>query len=138
MKNKQVLEKSVLVADNDVIILESLAKRFRQIGFKVITTSSGDEALNLYKKFYPDIVIIDEDLKEIDGLQLFLKLFFFNPSIKVILTTRKTEPIDDEESYNSENFIVIKKRFSNEELNRILKDVNFIPKSGGENNAINA
>lgn len=138
MKNKQVLEKSVLVADNDVIILESLAKRFRQIGFKVITASSGDEALNLYKKFYPDIVIIDEDLKEIDGLQLFLKLFFFNPSIKVILTTRKTEPIDDEESYNSENFIVIKKRFSNEELNRILKDVNFIPKSGGENNAINA
>lgn len=138
MKNKQVLEKSVLVADNDVIILESLAKRFRQIGFKVITASSGDEALNLYKKFYPDIVIIDEDLKEIDGLQLFLKLFFFNPSIKVILTTRKTEPIDDEETYNSENFIVIKKRFSNEELNRILKDVNFIPKSGGENNAINA
>lgn len=138
MKNKQVLEKSVLVADNDVIILESLAKRFRQIGFKVITASSGDEALNLYKKFYPDIVIIDEDLKEIDGLQLFLKLFFFNPSIKVILTTRKTEPIDDAETYNSENFIVIKKRFSNEELNRILKDVNFIPKSGGENNAINA
>lgn len=138
MKNKQVLEKSVLVADNDVIILESLAKRFRQIGFKVITASSGDEALNLYKKFYPDIVIIDEDLKEIDGLQLFLKLFFFNPSIKVILTTRKTEPIDDEETDNSESFIVIKKRFSNEELNRILKDVNFIPKSGGENNAINA
>lgn len=137
MKNKQVLEKSVLVADNDVIILESLAKRFRQIGFKVITASSGDEALNLYKKFYPDIVIIDEDLKEIDGLQLFLKLFFFNPSIKVILTTRKTESID-EKAYNSENFIVIKKRFSNEELNRILKDVNFIPKSGGENNAINA
>ena len=124
MKNIQVLEKSILLADNDAVILESLAGKFRKLGFKVITANTGYDALDLYNKFYPDIVIIDEDLKEIDGLELFLKLFFYNPSIKVILTTRKTEST---ENCNSENFVVLKKRFTDDELKKILKDVHFIP-----------
>ncbi len=137
MKQTQVLEKSVLVADNDVVILESIAGRFRQLGFKVITANSGDEAYDLYMKFNPNVVIIDEDLKEIDGLQLFLKLFFFNPSIKVILTTRKTESIEG--ASDSENFVVLKKRFSDDDLDVILKDVKFTSKTfGGKDNAINA
>jgi DNA-binding response OmpR family regulator len=129
MKTNQVLEKSVLVADNDAIVLESLAGKLRQFGFKVITASSGNDALNLFNKFYPDIVIIDEDLKEIDGLQLFLRLFFCNPLIKIILTTRDNEVIKNNELSDSKNFVVIKKRFSDDELKKIFKDVNFIPKT---------
>ena len=127
MTTNQVLEKSILLADNDVIALESFAGRLRQSGFKVITANSGNDALNLYNEFYPDIVIIDEDLKEMDGLQLFLRLFFCNPSIKIVLTTRDKQVIENN-GVDSKNFVVIKKRFTDEELKKILRDVNFISK----------
>ena len=127
MKTEQVLKKYALVADNDAVILESFAGRLRHLGFKVITANSGDEAFDLYNKFYPDIVIIDEGLKKIDGLELFFRLFFRNPFIKIILTTRDKQVIENNENDNSEYFVVVKKRISDYELRRIFRNSNHIP-----------
>ena len=129
MRTNQVFDKRVLVTDNDVKVSEALAGKIRRYGFKVMTANSGNDALNIYKKFCPDIVIIDEDLKQIDGLELFLKLFFYNPAIKLVLTTRETRAIDNNEFNDSSNFVVLKKRFSDDDLKEIFKDVNIFPQT---------
>jgi len=129
MRINQVLDKRVLVTDNDIKVSEALAGKIRQYGFKVMTANSGNDALNIYKKFYPDIVIIDEDLKQIDGLELFLKLFFYNPAIKLVLTTRETQSLDKNEFNDSTNFVILKKRFSDEDLKEIFKDAHIIPQT---------
>ena len=128
MKTNQVLDKRVLVTDNDIKVSEALAGKIRQYGFKVMTANSGNEALNIYENFYPDIVIIDEDLKQIGGLELFLKLFFYNPAIKLVLTTRETQSLENEFN-DSSNFVVLKKRFSDDDLKKIFKDAKVIPRT---------
>ncbi len=129
MKTNQVLDKRVLVTDNDIKVSEALAGKIRHYGFKVMTANSGNDALDIYEKFYPDIVIIDEDLKQIDGLELFLKLFFYNPAIKLVLTTRETQSLDKNEFNDSSNFVVLKKRFSDDDLKEIFKDAHVIPET---------
>jgi len=132
MKVNQVLEKRILVTDNDDVVLESLAGKIRQFGFKVMTANSGDDALNQYEKFYPDMVIIDEDLKKIDGLQLFFKLFFYNPSINLVLTTHDKQSVENNEFTEGDNFSVIQKPFSHEDLEKIFEHANFISKESQE------
>jgi len=129
MKANQVLDKRVLVTDNDIKVSEALAGKIRQYGFKVMTANTGNDALNIYEEFYPDIVIIDEDLRQIDGLELFLRLFFYNPAIKLVLTTRETQSLDKNEFNDSSNFVVLKKRFSNDDLKEIFKKFNVIPRT---------
>jgi len=129
MRTNQVLDKRVLVTDNDIKVSEAIAGKIRQYGFKVMTANSGNDALNIYEKFCPDIVIIDEDLEQIDGLELFLKLFFYNPAIKLVLTTRETQSIDKNEFNDSANFVILKKRFSDDDLKKIFKDVNVFPET---------
>ncbi len=65
-----MVQYSILIADGDPDIIQYLSGTLQANGFKSASTSSGANALELYKKDTPDLVVADLALSEMDGMQL--------------------------------------------------------------------
>jgi DNA-binding response OmpR family regulator len=69
-----VATRSVLIIDDDLALLETLAFRLRQQGFEVLTCTTGHVGLALARREQPDVVILDIRLPDLDGLVVCQKL----------------------------------------------------------------
>ena len=85
-----MVQYSVLIADGDPDYIQYLAGTLKANGFDATGTSSGTNALQIYKKDSPDLVIADLAVPELNGLDLLQQLKEFNPKAKVILTASTT------------------------------------------------
>ena len=72
----------ILVADDELLIRKTLKKVFEQKGFEVLMCADGQEALNQWSSFRPDLVILDvlmpnkggvDVLKEMAGTEDFTR-----------------------------------------------------------------
>jgi len=77
---------SVLIADGDPDYIQYLAGTLKANGFNAAGTSSGVNALQIYKRENPDLVIADFDIAELNGLDLLQQLRSYNSKARVILT----------------------------------------------------
>lgn len=68
---------SVLVVDDQPKVLRFIEIDLRIRGFDVITTTSGQEALDLVKSAKPDIMLLDIIMPDIDGLRVLKELRTF-------------------------------------------------------------
>ncbi len=96
-------EKTILVADDESHILNVVSLKLRNAGFKVITASDGQEALDMALAELPDLLITDYHMPQLSGLELCrrLKQDVKTQGIpKIMLTARgyHLEPQDTEES----------------------------------------
>jgi two-component system nitrogen regulation response regulator NtrX len=82
-----VAEKAtVLVADDEEGILESLSGILEDEGYEVITASSGEKALDLVREFSPDIILLDVWMpKGIDGLETLKEIKGITQDSEVIM-----------------------------------------------------
>jgi DNA-binding response OmpR family regulator len=65
---------TVLVIDDDPVILELLRVNFEIEGFDVVCARDGDEGLAMAQDIHPDVVISDIMMPRRDGLQLLSDL----------------------------------------------------------------
>jgi len=65
---------TVLVIDDDPVILELLRVNFEIEGFNVVCARDGDEGLAMAQELHPDVVISDIMMPRRDGLQLLSDL----------------------------------------------------------------
>jgi two-component system KDP operon response regulator KdpE len=70
MKKKE----RVLVVDDHPKVLRFVEIDLRLRGFEVVTTTSGEEALELVKSAEPDIMLLDIVMPELDGFDVLEKL----------------------------------------------------------------
>ena len=84
---------TVLVIDDDPVILELLRVNFEIEGFEVLTAHDGDEGLELAQANQPDVVISDIMMPRRDGLQLLtdLKADPRTEGLPVILLSAKAQ-----------------------------------------------
>jgi len=82
-----VTQYSILIADDDPSTLQLLTDLLKSNGFQVTATSSGTEALKIYKQEAPDIVLADLAMPEMNGLQLLGELKEYDPLAKVVIIT---------------------------------------------------
>ena len=73
MKTEQ-MRPTVLVVNDDPKVLELLSVILEQEDYKVMTTGSGQTALEIASRVEPDIVISDVVMPEVDGLELCRRL----------------------------------------------------------------
>lgn len=66
--------KKILIIEDDLDLAEMLTAYFRVQGFKVITASWGEEALEMAAADAPDIVVLDIRLPDIDGYEVCRRL----------------------------------------------------------------
>lgn len=61
----------ILVVDDDTKVLDILQKNLTKRGYQVHLATGGEEALDLYRKSEPDLVVIDVMLPDMDGRDVF-------------------------------------------------------------------
>jgi CheY-like chemotaxis protein len=70
----------MLIADDDPGIARFLANRCTKMGFDVQTASNGLQALIIAGKRHPDVLIVDINMPEVDGLSVCARLLQPNKS----------------------------------------------------------
>lgn len=70
----KAIKEKILIADNEEVVRKRLKTRLTQLGYIVFLASDGKEALHLFQKENPDLVIIDVLLPYLDGYKLCLKI----------------------------------------------------------------
>jgi PAS domain S-box-containing protein len=114
---------SILVVDDEELIAESLSSILSSLGYKVITTSDGLEAIELYKSNKIDLVILDIIMPKIDGLQVFQILYEYDNNLKVLFMTG----LADENKISTTNYVnqdnLIRKPFLINELSIKIRNI---------------
>lgn len=90
------MEKTILVVDDEVHILEMISYNLEKEHYKVLTADTGEKALELLNKENIDLAVLDLMLPGIDGLTL-LKQIRSSEDIKdmpVLLLTAKDAELD--------------------------------------------
>jgi DNA-binding response OmpR family regulator len=84
---------SILVVDDEPVIMESLAYSLRREGYEVTVSPNGLEALELFDKMHPDLVVLDVMLPGIDGLEVCRRLRA-RSSVPIIMLTARGDEVD--------------------------------------------
>lgn len=79
--------KTILIADDDLDVLESTQYMLLDEGYEVITAHDGEEAVSMYKKYEPDIVFLDLRMPIVDGYDAFFSIKKYDADAKVIFIT---------------------------------------------------
>jgi PAS domain S-box-containing protein len=118
------VEKVLLVDDEDTII-DVGKKNLNMMGYQVLATRSGKEAINIYQKNQAkiDIVILDMIMPEMGGGETFDRLKKINPRVKVLLSSGYS--IDGEATEILERGCdgFIQKPFTVEELSQKIREI---------------
>jgi two-component system, OmpR family, response regulator ResD len=85
---------SVLVVDDEPMVLEVLSRYLSNDGFDVRTANDGEQALARCEQSTPDIVLLDLMLPKIDGYEVFRRLREAGSAVPVIMLTAKGEETD--------------------------------------------
>lgn len=87
-------EKSVLVVDDDPMVVKVLKEPLLKAGYRVLVANHGLEALQVVKSHTPDLIILDILMPLLDGFRTARILKFdkrFQNIPIVVLTSRATE-----------------------------------------------
>lgn len=89
LPEKKMLQKRILLVDDESIILETYSSLLSEKGFSVVTASSGREALERFSRDSFDLVITDLAMPDGDGFKLLEEIKEISPHTPVIVFTGK-------------------------------------------------
>lgn len=100
----------VLLGDDDVIVREMMANRFKTHGFSVVGANDGAQILDLAARHRPSIIVLDRIMPGLEGL-VVLQMLKSNPmthEIPVIMLTtkRKANEITEARRAGAADYIV--------------------------------
>ena len=78
---------SILLIDDEKILLEAVSDDLKESGYEVTTAVSGEEGLRSFKMLQHDLVIIDLKMENMDGLEVSRKIKELNPETPVMIFT---------------------------------------------------
>ena len=77
----------ILIVDDDDQLRKSFTKLLREEGYRVDSTASGEEGLEMVRAISPDVVVLDVRLPGMNGLETFKGIHAFDPKLPVIFMT---------------------------------------------------
>jgi two-component system chemotaxis response regulator CheY len=78
----------VMVVDDSLITAKSLIRMLESLGHEVVCTArTGEEAIELYKKFMPDLVTMDISMPDMNGVQATKIIIQEYPDALIVMVT---------------------------------------------------
>ncbi len=77
----------ILLIDDEIGALESLASWFEELGYNTHKASTGIEGVRIAKKINPDVVVTDIKMPDISGMEVLQQLKEYDEMIQVIMVT---------------------------------------------------
>lgn len=81
------MSSTILMMDDDLLVLESLEDYLKQAGYTVVTASSAREAVERARETPADVALLDMKMPEMDGFQVAAMLRQLQPDLRVIMFT---------------------------------------------------
>lgn len=108
----------ILVIEDEKALRENISEIIVHYGFRVISTSTGEEGIRMALEYIPDIIICDIMLPEIDGFEVFARVKQIPqlPSTAFIFLTAKSTRSDTRIGMNMGADDYLTKPFTKEEL----------------------
>ena len=78
---------SILLIDDEKILLEAVSDDLKESGYEVTTAESGEEGLKSFELIRHDLVIIDLKMESMDGLEVSRKIKELNSETPVMILT---------------------------------------------------
>ena len=110
--------KTILVADDESHILNVVSLKLRNAGYRVLTASDGQEALDLATEERPDLLITDYHMPLLSGIELCRRLKQ-NPStrdIRTIMLTARGYHLEAQDTAENGILRMLSKPFSPRQL----------------------
>src|SRR3972149_8534062 len=82
---RDLMEKKVLVVDDEERVLQSIAGVLEDEGFQVTTARSGEEAIGIFQQEGPDVTLLDIWMPGMDGIEVLKRLKWIDPDCQVIM-----------------------------------------------------
>jgi CheY-like chemotaxis protein len=96
----------LLVVDDDNNHRALLQQELEDAGYAVVPACSGQEALELAKKHKPDMVILDIEMPELDGLDTMGMMLALYKDLAVILYTAYSTYMDEFRSWAADAYVM--------------------------------
>lgn len=82
--------KKILVVDDSALMRKLLREIFEKEGFEVATARNGKEAIEMNNSFQPDVITLDINMPEMDGLTALSHIMLQRP-VPVVMVSSLTE-----------------------------------------------
>ena len=103
---------SILIVDDDNMILDLLSELFKKLGLNVFKAENGLVGWNLFEKECIDIVITDVCMPGLDGIELSKRIRNQSPDTKIaVMTGGRTDAAEELLKDETVNYL-FKKPFS--------------------------
>jgi two-component system cell cycle sensor histidine kinase/response regulator CckA len=95
-------EKTILLIDDEEIVINTSEMMLKSLGYKVIKAHNGYEGLQLFEenKSKIDLIISDFEMPKMNGKEVMNKLRKIDPQIKVMLSSGALTDEDEKEVRN--------------------------------------
>ena len=114
-----IQKQTVVIADNDPDFLDWACKHLEADSVHIVTTTSSDDALKLFKEKKADLLIAEFNLRPIEGLDLLKKIRLSEPNAMVILNGHINSTNAVIESMRLGAFDVLRRESINFELRQV-------------------
>jgi CheY-like chemotaxis protein len=109
-------KQTVLVAEDDVDSNATVSWYLQQRGYEVIQAHNGLEAMQLFHKCHPDLVLCDVYMPRMNGFKILMEIKSCSPDLPVLLMTGSTSVSQVFETFHYNNVGFMTKPFRLGEL----------------------
>src|SRR5512139_1928250 len=81
----ELMEKKVLIVDDEERVVQSIAGVLEDEGFRVVKAKSGEEAIDVFQEEKPDVTLLDIWMAGMDGMEVLRRLRRMTPNCQVIM-----------------------------------------------------
>lgn len=85
------IKDNVLIIEDEQSILRFMTSLLKRNGYKVLTATTGADALLLIESHCPDLIILDLGLPDIDGISILRKLRSWSNTPVIVVSARTME-----------------------------------------------
>jgi len=113
-----VVQKTILIVDDEVDMCKVLTQRFEYKGMHVFTANTGEEAIKMAQEIHPDIILLDIMMPGMDGMTANekLKINSATKDIPVVFLSAKSMIEDKIKGFETGADDYVTKPFDFEEL----------------------
>jgi len=118
------IKTTLIIADDHDMLTELLKNHFKDKGYNVVgTAKNGKEVLNLLTKHQVDLVLMDYEMPEMDGIEATRLISKAYPSTKVLMLSMFTKPAYIEEALKAGAKGYMSKGSKSEEIELAFKEM---------------